>query len=101
LADRASRYASSDRAKNKSGSAIIIAHVHRTPRGKIRLSSVGVRIGGDQEKDVLRLPLTDPRYVFENDYKVRKAAHALVKASGRFSKFHDSSARVFYDSGKD
>jgi hypothetical protein len=61
---------------------------------------VGVRIGGEQEQDVLSLPPADPRYVFENDYKVRKASHDLVKASGRFSKFHDSSARVVYDSGK-
>jgi hypothetical protein len=97
MGDRAARY-SSQKTKVNAGPALIIAHVQRTPKGKIRLVSVGVRISTQDEEEVVGLPLTDPRYVFDNDYKVRKSAHDLVKSSGRFSKFYDSSARVVYDS---
>ncbi len=98
MSGRASRYAALERAKGKPSRSILIAHVHRTTKGKIRLARVDIRINGQKEERVTELPGDDPRYVFENDYKVRKAVHDLVKSSGRFSRFYDCSARVFYDS---
>lgn len=96
--NRAKRYAAIERAKAKTGGALLIAHVKRTPKGKIRLSRVEIRIKDGKEEIVTELPKDDPRYVFEDDYKVRKMTHDLVKRSAKFSSFYDSSARVFYDS---
>jgi hypothetical protein len=58
---------------------------------------VGIRFEGQKEEIVTEAPQDDPRYVFENDYKVRKSAHDLVKKSAKFGRFYDSSTRVFYD----
>ena len=44
-----------------------------------------------------KLPDDDPRYVFESDYKVRKAAHDLVKKSAKFARYYNASARISYD----
>lgn len=95
MKDRASRYAS--RPEKRTVGAILVAYVIRTPKGKIRLKRVAIRLQGQDEESVCVLPPTDPKYVFENDYKVRKAAHEEVKRSGKFTRFQDSSARVVYD----
>ena len=44
-----------------------------------------------------KLSETDPRYVFESNYGVRKLVHDMVKKSGRYSKFYDTIVRVVYD----
>ena len=92
--DRASRYS---RVLARDSPAVLVAYVVRTPKGKIRLRKIGIRIRGKKEFQVSELPLTDPRFVFENDYKVRKAAHDETKKSAQFSRFSDSSARVIYE----
>lgn len=94
MGDRASRYS---RTTEKDSPAILVAYVVRTPKGKIRLRKIGIRIRGKKELPVSELPLTDPRYVFENDYKVRKAAHDETRKSAQFSRFSDSTARVIYE----
>ena len=96
MGDRASRYAAV-RSQKKSGEAILIAYVVRTPKGKIRLKRIAIRLIGQKEEPVCELPPTDPKYVFENDYKVRKTMHDEVKRSGKFTRFQDSSARVIYE----
>ena len=96
MRDRAAKYISS-KSQKKESEAVLVAYVFRTPKGKIRLKRIAIRLRGQKEQPVLELPLTDPRYVFENDYKVRKAAHNETKRSGRFSAFYDSSARVIYE----
>ncbi|MDG6995411.1 MAG: hypothetical protein JRN52_05770 [Nitrososphaerota archaeon] len=96
--NRAKRYAAIERAKAKTGVALLLAHVKRTPKGKIRLSRVEIRIKDGKEEIVTELPKDDPRYVFEDDYKVRKMTHDLVKRSAKFGSFYASSARVLYDS---
>ncbi len=96
MKDRAARY-SSQRAEKSQGRAVLIAYVARTPKGKIRLKRIAIRLQGQKEQPVLELPPTDPKYVFQSDYKVRKAAHDETKRSARYSAFYDSSARVVYD----
>lgn len=96
MADRASRYASKKGSARKSG-PILIAYVARTPKGKIRLRKIGIRFEGQNEELVEMLPAADPRFVFDDDYKVRKAAHDVTKKSSKFSRFYDASARVSYD----
>ena len=99
--DRASRYARISRAKTEKGprDALIIAHVTRTPKRKIRLRHVGVVIGDAKEVPVIneKLSETEPRYVFESDYGVRKMAHDIVRRSGRYSRFYDTIVKVVYD----
>jgi hypothetical protein len=99
--DRASRYARISRAKKEKGprDALIIAHVTRTPKRKIRLHHAGIVIGSSKEVPVNneKLSETEPRYVFESDYGVRKMAHDIVRKSGRYSKFYDTIVKVVYD----
>lgn len=95
--DRAARYAWKERVGQKYSDTILVAYVMRTPKGKIRLKRIGIRTKDQKEEVVSALPKDDPRYVFENDYKVRKATHETVKRSAKFSRYHDSSARVFYE----
>lgn len=94
MGDRASKYS---RTPERDSNAVLVAYVVRTPKGKIRLTKIGIRIRGKKELPVSELPLTDPRFVFENDYKVRKAAHDETKKSAQFSRFSHSSARVVYE----
>jgi len=100
--DRASRYARISRAKGEKGprTELIIAHVTRTPKGKIRLQNVGIVIGSSKEVSANneKLSETDPRYVFETNYGVRKMTHNIVRRSGRYSKFYDTIVKVVYDS---
>lgn len=96
MSDRARRY-TSPRPEKKGGNAILVAYVVRTPKGKIRLKRISIRIHGQKEQQVCELPPTDPKYVFESDYKVRKATHEEMKHSAQYSRFQDSSARVIYD----
>ena len=98
MRDRASRYAAKKRASSvrKSG-LILIAYVARTPKGKVRLHKIGIRFEGQKEELVLELPPDDPRYSLENDYKVRKSAHDLVKRSAKFARFYDATTRISYD----
>jgi hypothetical protein len=101
MSNRASRYASKERdaqSKKSSGAPLLIAYVKRTPKGKIRLWRIGIRFQGQKEEKIGDLPADDPRFVFESDYKVRKAAHEVVKRSAKFSRFYDASTRVFYGS---
>ena len=95
LKDRALRYA--PKFEKKTGGAVLVAYVIRTPKGKIRLKRIGIRLQGQKEEPVCELPITDPKYVFESDYKVRKATHDEIKRSAQFSRFQDSTARVVYD----
>jgi hypothetical protein len=99
LVDRAKRYYAKEQSEtNKaSRSPVLIAYVKRTPKGKIRLHKIGIRFLGQKEESVGEMPPDDPRYVFESDYKVRKAAHDLVKKSAKFGRFYDTTARVFYE----
>jgi hypothetical protein len=98
MSDRAARYSSKkSTSSKKSRGPILVAYVGRTPKGKIRLRRVGIRFEGQKEELVGEAPPDDPRYVFENDYKVRKSAHDLVKKSAKFGRFYDASTRVFYD----
>ena len=90
---RAARYS---RVTKKDSPAVLVAYVVRTPKGKIRLRNIAIRIRGKKELPVSELPLTDPHYVFENDYKVRKAMHDETRKSAQFSRFSDSTARVVY-----
>jgi hypothetical protein len=76
---------------------LLIAYVARTPKGKIRLHKIGIRFENDKEEQVEKLPADDPRFVFDNDYKVRKSTHDIVKKSAKFARFYDASARVSYD----
>lgn len=99
MVDRAARYSWKEREKRKFPGTILVAYVARTPKGKIRLQRIGIRMKDKKEEVVSVLPKDDPQYVFEDDYKVRKATHEVVKGSAKFSRFHDSSARVFYESG--
>ena len=96
MGDRAARY-SPAKTEKKPANAVLVAYVIRTPKGKIRLKRIGIRLHGQKEQQIAELPPTDPRYVFENDYKVRKATHDEIKRSAQFSRFHESSARVVYD----
>ena len=98
MSERAKRYAAIQKSKAKQNDTLLIAHVKRTPKGKIRLSRIDIRISGGKEQVVTELPPDDPRYVFEDDYKIRKMTHDIVKRSGKFSTFYDCSARVFHDS---
>lgn len=95
--DRAARYASKERTERKAPDTILVAYVFRTPKGKIRLQRIGIRMKGRKEEVISVLPGDDPRYVFENDYKVRKATHETVKRSAKFSRFYNSSTRVYYE----
>lgn len=94
LGDRASRYSHTP---EKDSAAVLIAYVVRTPKGKIRLRKIAIRLRGKKELDVTELPSMDPRFVFESDYKVRKAAHDETRKSAQFSRFSDSTARVVYE----
>jgi hypothetical protein len=96
MKDRAAKYSASKFDKRR-GDAVLVAYVIRTPKGKIRLKRIGIRLQGMKEEPVCELPPTDPKYVFENDYKVRKATHEEMKRSAKFARFYDSSARVLYD----
>jgi hypothetical protein len=101
MRDRASRYAAkkASTSAKKTTSTLLIAYVARTPKGKIRLRKIGIRFDNERNEEELveELPPDDPRYVFENDYKVRKSTHDIVKKSAKFSRFYDASARVSYD----
>ena len=97
MADRAARYASKKSTPGRRSNPLLIAYVAKTPKGKIRLREIGIRFPDQKEELVKKLPADDPRYVFENDYKVRKAAHDLVKKSAQFARFYDASARISYD----
>lgn len=99
MKDRASRYAARKKTSSTRGSGpLLIAYVARTPKGKIRLHKVGIRFQDQKEEEVVgQLPPDDPRYVFDNDYKVRKSTHEIVKKSAKFSRFYDASARISYD----
>lgn len=97
MRDRAARYASIERSRRKPNDTILVAHVRRTPKGKIRLVRVDIRMKDKKEEVVTEVSRDDPRYVFEDDYKIRKVAHDLVKRSARFGSFYDCSTRVFYD----
>lgn len=98
MKDRAARYASAkERSSSKSTNPLLIAYVSRTPKGKIRLRKIHIKFENGVEEAVDELPPDDPRFVFENDYKVRKATHDLVKKSAKFARFYNSSARVSYD----
>ncbi|MDA4130573.1 MAG: hypothetical protein OK457_07360 [Thaumarchaeota archaeon] len=98
MSDRAARYSSKKYSSGgKSDAPILVAYVGRTPKGKIRLRRVGIRFRGQKEELVAETPKDDPRFVFENDYKVRKSAHDLVAKSAKFGRFYDASTRVFYD----
>jgi len=101
LTDRAARYARITRAKSskkENRDALILAHVSRTPKGKLRLNSVGIVIGGRGKESIVsgNLPPNDPRYVSESDYAIRKLAHGIVLSSGRFSKFYNSIVKLDY-----
>ena len=99
MSDRASRFARKKQQQSKgtkTTNPILVAYVGRTPKGKIRLKRIGIRFQGAREEIVSEVPADDARYAFENDYKVRKATHELVKKSPKFSRYYDSSARVFY-----
>ena len=96
MRDRAARY-SHLKTEKSVGRAILVAYVVRTPKGKIRLKRIAIRLQGQNEQPVSELPPTDPRFVFKDGYKVRKAAHDETKRSPRFSSFYDSSTRVVYD----
>ncbi len=99
MGDRAARYSSKKQAsEKKTRGPILVAYVGRTPKGKIRLRRVGIRFQGQPEELVGEAPKDDPRFVFDNDYKVRKSAHEFVKKSAKFGRFYNSSTRVFYDS---
>ncbi len=93
MSNRAARYAKPEK---KTGGAVLVAYVARTPKGKIRLKRIAIRLHGQKEQPVCELPSEDPRYVFEDLYKVRKATHSEVARSDRFARFRDSSTRVFY-----
>jgi len=99
--DRASKYARLTKSNAVKGprAAVITAHVTRTPKGKIRLTRVGITIGDSREVTVHseKLSDTDPRLAFENNFGVRKEAHDIVKKSGRYSRFYDTMVRVVYD----
>ncbi len=98
MADRASRYSAKKQASSgRRSGPLLIAYVAKTPKGKIRLHRIGIRFEDHKEELVDKLPTDDPRYVFENDYKVRKATHDLVKKSAQFARFYDASARISYD----
>jgi hypothetical protein len=97
MKDRAAKYAKKETNSSKRSGPILFAYVDRTPKGKIRLHRIGIRFEGQKEEVVENLPSEDPRYAFENDYKVRKATHDLVKKSAKFARFYDSSTRVSYD----
>jgi hypothetical protein len=100
MKDRAAKYAAMKRASlaKKSG-PLLIAYVSRTPTGKVRLRKIGIRFEGQKEEIVADLRLDDPQLALENDYKVRKAAHEIVKRSAKFGRFYDSSTRISYDTG--
>jgi hypothetical protein len=98
LKDRATRYAGKkDSSTGRNSGPLLIAYVARTPKGKIRLKKIGIRFQDQKEEIVDQLPPDDPRFVFENDYKVRKSAHSIVKKSPQFARFYNASARVSYD----
>lgn len=98
MKDRAARYAAKRQVSStKRSTPLLIAYVARTPKGKIRLRKIGIRFEDEKEELVEELPMDDPRYVFQNDYKVRKSTHDLVKKSPKFARFYDASARVSYD----
>ncbi|SRR5579875_251703 len=78
-------------------SAMILAHVGKTPKGKLRLRSVGIVVGKKPEDLVDQVPETDPRFVFETSYGVRKASHDIVRKSGKFSRFYDNIVKVVYE----
>jgi hypothetical protein len=97
MRDRAARYSFKKSDRATPSRAVLVAYVVRTPKGKIRLKRIAIRMLGQKEQLVSELAPTDPRYVFENDYKVRKAVHDETRHSARFGAFYDSSARVIYD----
>jgi len=97
LNDRAARYSSKTKPKPKSVNPILVAYVAKTPKGKTRLRRVGIRFQGQKEEVVSEVSQDDPRFVFEDDYKVRKATHEVVKKSSKFGRFFDASARVVYE----
>lgn len=98
MKDRAAKYSSKKNAATKSPYPLLIAYVARTPKGKIRLRRINIRFENQRDEEIVEeLPPDDPRYVFESDYKVRKAAHDVVKKSAKYARFYDASARVSYD----
>jgi hypothetical protein len=97
MKDRASRYAAKNKPSGRNPGPLLIAYVAKTPKGKTRLHQIGIRFEGQKEEIVEKLPEDDPRYVFESDYKVRKAAHDLVKKSAKFARYYNASARISYD----
>jgi len=97
MRDRASRYAAKRQPSGRRSGPLLIAYVAKTPKGKIRLHQIGIKFEGQKEELIEKLPADDPRYVFETGYKVRKAAHDLVKKSAKFARFYNASARISYD----
>jgi hypothetical protein len=98
--DRAAKYAAMKRASSaRKPGPILIAYVSRTPTGKVRLRKIGIRFEGQKEEMVADLRLDDPHLALENDYKVRKVAHEIVKKSAKFGRFFDSSTRISYETG--
>ena len=100
MPDRASRYARIQRTKSGKKlerEALILAHAYRTPKGKLRLKSVGIAIGKGEEKIVTgALGETDPRYAFETDFGLRKEVHNLVRRSAQFSKYYNCVVKMVY-----
>jgi hypothetical protein len=100
MKDRAAKYSAIKRASSaRKPGPLLIAYVSRTQTGKVRLRKIGIRFEGQKEEIVADLRLDDPHLALENDYKVRKAAHEIVKKSAKFGRFYDASTRISYDSG--
>jgi hypothetical protein len=100
MSDRASRYARISRAKGgkRKGDSLILAHIRRTPTGRLRLVSVGIVLEGDKESIVAGPFLeSDPTYVAVSEYAIRKMAHDIVKSSGRYTKFYDKIVKLVFE----
>ncbi len=96
LKSRAARYRKPEKPRADS---VIVAHLGKTPKGKIRLYSISIKRKNEKEEAVSgNLPENDPRYVFDSEYAMRKVAHDIVRSSGRFTRFYDSSVKIVYDS---
>ena len=97
MTSRAARYRKPERASGPD--TIIVAHIGKNPRGKIRLFSLWLRRKNHKEEPIVQgLPVNDPRYVFDDEYSMRKLSHELVRRSGQYTKFYDCRVRIVYDS---
>ena len=63
MKDRASRYAPA-KFEKKTGGAVLVAYVIRTPKGKIRLKRIGIRLQGQKEQPVCEAPTSRPQVCF-------------------------------------